>query len=281
MKCKWRKMLSPLLIFMVLFSSFSIPAGATGWQPTCTSEPYDYQYQDDSRYITINRISENDMTYFVVDVQLAQISGFQTALSNDQPFGDLEPISDMAARHHAVLAINGDDYGTHRHGTIIRNGTLIRTHDTTRNMLIVDYAGDMSVKVDRKGENPTALGQQLISQSVWQTFEFGPELVRNGQTVSFSSAFDVISTKSTRREPRTAIGQINALHYIIIIVDGRQEGYSKGMTLPELQQIFVDYGAQTAMNLDGGGSTELWFQGEIINRPSGGKERYVSDMIFF
>jgi exopolysaccharide biosynthesis protein len=106
-------------------------------------------------------------------------------------------------------------------------------------------------------------------------------LVLDSQAASFNSAFDVISTKSSRREPRTAIGQINALHYIIIIADGRQEGYSKGMTLPELQQLFIDYGAQTAMNLDGGGSTELWFQGEIINRPSGGDERYVSDMIFF
>lgn len=281
MKHKRHKILCPLLVFTILFSSFSISASAAEWQQTCTREPYDYQYQDDSRYITINRISENDITYFVVDIQLADISGFQTALSGDQPFGSLEPISDMAPRHNAVLAINGDDYGTHKFGTIIRNGELIRTHDTTRNMLIVDKAGDMSVKVDRNGEQPTEFGQQLASEGTWQTFEFGPELVRDGQAVSFSSAFDVISTKSSRREPRTAIGQISALHYIIIIADGRQDGYSKGMTLPELQQLFVNYGAQAAMNLDGGGSTELWFQGEIINRPSGGDERYVSDMIFF
>jgi len=280
MKRTW-KMLCPLLIFTILLFSFNTSASATEWQPTCISEPHDYQYQDDFRQITINRISENGITYFVVDVQIADISGFQTALSSDQPFGDMEPISEMAARYNAVLAINGDDYGTHKYGTIIRNGTLIRAHDTTRNMLIVDKAGNMSVKVDRKGEDPATLGQQLIAEGVWQTFEFGPELVRDSQAASFNSAFDVISTKSSRREPRTAIGQINALHYIIIIADGRQEGYSKGMTLPELQQLFIDYGAQTAMNLDGGGSTELWFQGEIINRPSGGDERYVSDMIFF
>ena len=84
-----------------------------------------------------------------------------------------------------------------------------------------------------------------------------------------------------RLEPRTAIGQIGPLHYIIIVVDGRQEGYSEGISLQNLQQLFVAYGAGTAMNLDGGGSTELWFQGQILNRPSGGKERRVSDIICF
>ena len=68
---------------------------------------------------------------------------------------------------------------------------------------------------------------------------------------------------------------------MIIVADGRQDGYSKGMTLQELQQLFVDYGAVTAMNLDGGGSSELWLNGEILNKPSGGKERSMSDIIWF
>jgi exopolysaccharide biosynthesis protein len=251
------------------------------WQASCLTQPYDYQYQDNFRYITIKRITENDMTYFVADVQLTDPAYFQTALSGDQAYGGLEAISAMATRNHAILAINSDDYGTQKYGTIIRNGELIRSNATTRNLLIVAQNGDMSVIWDRKGENPKSLGKKLLSENVWQTFEFGPELVRDGHAVTFSSAFDVISTNSSRREPRTAIGQINTLHYILIIADGRQEGYSAGMTLPELQALFVQYGAQTAMNLDGGGSTELWFQGQILNRPAGGEERSVSDIIFF
>ncbi len=255
--------------------------GFAGWQQPCTTQPYDYQYQDETRYITINKISESNLTYFVADVQLAVPALFRTALSGNKAYGEMELISGMAARNQAVLAINGDDYGTQKYGTIIRNGTLIRANATTRNMLIVDPNGDMSVIADRKGENPKTLSQQLVAGQVWQTFEFGPELVRDGQAAAFSSAFDVISTSSTRREPRTAIGQIGTLHYIIIIADGRQDGYSSGMTLPELQELFIRYGAKTAMNLDGGGSTELWFQGQILNRPAGGEERYVSDIIFF
>ena len=68
---------------------------------------------------------------------------------------------------------------------------------------------------------------------------------------------------------------------MVIVADGRQSGYSKGMKLIELQHLFLRYGAQTAINLDGGGSTEMWFQGQVISSPSGGKERYVSDMIWW
>ena len=68
---------------------------------------------------------------------------------------------------------------------------------------------------------------------------------------------------------------------LVIVADGRQPGYSDGMTLPELQNLMVQYGAQTALNLDGGGSTELWFSGQILNSPCGGHERRLSDIICF
>lgn len=181
-------------------------------RPTCMDAPYDYQYVDMDKQIVIRRFQENGITYFIADVQLTNVLQFQTALSSDQPMGQLETISEMARRNGAVLAINADDYGVHKYGTIIRNGELIRTHDTTRNMLIVDANGDSSVRVNRKNEKPKQLGDQLMAQNVWQTFEFGPELIRDGQAVSFSKDFDVISTSASRCEPRTAIGQIAPLH---------------------------------------------------------------------
>ena len=54
-----------------------------------------------------------------------------------------------------------------------------------------------------------------------------------------------------------------------------------GFFLQTLQQLFVNLGVQTAFNLDGGGSSEVWFQGEILNRPAGGHERKLSDCIWF
>ena len=187
----------------------------------------------------------------------------------------------MAQRCGAVLAVNADDYGVHKYGTIIRNGELIRAHDTTRSMLIVDQNGDLSVHADRANEDVQALSQSLLDANALQTFEFGPELVRGWQAVDPAPVFDLISTDPRRRDPRTVIGQIGPLHYVLLVADGRQSGYSKGMTLGEAQRLMLDLGAQTAMNLDGGGSSELWFMGEILNRPSQGREHPLSDILYF
>lgn len=71
-------------------------------------------------------------------------------------------------------------------------------------------------------------------------------------------------------------------HYVVIVVDGRRNGWSeKGMTLPELQQLFIEQGCQIAYNLDGGGSTSLVVDGKKLNRASGSREREVSDIVYF
>lgn len=94
----------------------------------------------------------------------------------------------------------------------------------------------------------------------------GPALVRQGKVT------DARAAKSRERHPRSAFGWNNA-HYFLVVVDGRQPGYSDGMTLPELAAYLVDLGCLEAINLDGGGSTELILNGRILNRPCYGHER--------
>ena len=254
---------------------------AQDWQSPCIAAPYDYSYTDDTRQVVIDRYQSDDITYFVADVQISDSHELRAVIARENGGDQRQALTDIVAGQNAVLAINGDDYGTHRYGTIIRNGQPLRAAQTTRNMLIVDQNGNFSLRIDRKNEKPKQLSVDLIDAGTWQTFEFGPALIENGQKLTFSRAFDLISTKSSRREPRTAIGQIDTLHYAVIVADGRQDGYSIGMTLPELQDLFLSLGAKTAINLDGGGSTEMWFNGQIINQPSGGTERKITDIICF
>jgi hypothetical protein len=77
-------------------------------------------------------------------------------------------------------------------------------------------------------------------------------------------------TFAAARHPRTAIGYegTDGGRLWIVVVDGRREGYSVGMTLPELTEIFEALGAREALNLDGGGSTAMVVDGRIVNRPS-------------
>jgi exopolysaccharide biosynthesis protein len=121
-------------------------------------------------------------------------------------------------------------------------------------------------------------GAQLISEGIQQSFSFGPVLVKDGVIQSCTTSF-----VSSKANPRTAIGMITPLHYLIVVVDGRSS-VSAGMTLKQLAQVFADKGALIAYNLDGGGSSTLWFNGQIINNPTDGRsdsERKVSDILYF
>ncbi|MNW12867.1 hypothetical protein D3C71_2106620 [compost metagenome] len=70
-------------------------------------------------------------------------------------------------------------------------------------------------------------------------------------------------------------------HYVFIVVDGRKEGYSRGMTLTEFAQTFADLGCTEAYNLDGGGSSTMYFMGRVVNNPLGkNRERGVSDILY-
>ncbi len=67
---------------------------------------------------------------------------------------------------------------------------------------------------------------------------------------------------------------------MFVVVDGRQDGHSRGVTMGELAQIMIDLGATTAYNLDGGGSSTMYYDGEVVNSPSNGGERGTSDILY-
>jgi hypothetical protein len=79
-------------------------------------------------------------------------------------------------------------------------------------------------------------------------------------------------------EPRTALG-FNDEKLFLIVVDGRQGGYSTGMTTYEVAQVLIELGAKQAMNLDGGASSTFYADGEVLNRPSGGDLRKVLNAV--
>lgn len=82
--------------------------------------------------------------------------------------------------------------------------------------------------------------------------------------------------------PRTAVGMIEEGHYIFVVSDGRTED-SEGLSLYELAQFMQKLGVQIAYNLDGGGSSTMYFNGQVVNNPTTNgriKERGVSDIVY-
>lgn len=96
--------------------------------------------------------------------------------------------------------------------------------------------------------------------------------LQEGAAPGFSASF----VKS--RHPRSAVGY-NAEKVFLVAVDGRQPGYSVGMSLPELAELMISLGAEEALNLDGGGSTTLWAEGKVQNRPSDGFPRPIANSL--
>lgn len=266
------------------------PVQAAGAVPAETPQPEatiheetgsgHWEYDSSSIQVSIDRHTQGNFVYFAADIRLTDISQFSYAFANEKFSKHTETVSDIADRHDPLLAVNGDFCGFHDHGVIIRGGKLFRKQNSSRALLIVGADGKLSILTDRT-EKQGLVAERLLSEDVWHTFEFGPALVENGEAVKLHST--ILRVEEGYLEPRTAIGQYadDPLHYLILVVDGRREGYSEGCDLPTLQKLFLDYGVETAFNLDGGGSTTLYYDGEVINRPASGEERKVSDIIMF
>ena len=93
----------------------------------------------------------------------------------------------------------------------------------------------------------------------------GPYLIKNNQI--FIDVNDEKLSSITGRNPRTAVGITEDKNLVLVTVDGREES-SVGMTLNELASFMKEIGCVEAMNLDGGGSSVMYVQGEIVNSPS-------------
>ncbi len=108
----------------------------------------------------------------------------------------------------------------------------------------------------------------------------GPQIVRDGAPV-FSAGEAFTTRQLGPAAPRTGVGQLRDGRILLVAVDGRQPGYSAGLTNFELAQALVRLGAVIGMALDSGGSTTMAFDGTLLNRPSEGSERAVSTALMF
>ena len=211
--------------------------------------------------ITVTEETLGRTTYYLADIYVRDITCFQSALAqNTYGSGYRDSIEDMALLNRAMLAVNGDYYGNTNEGVVIRNGVIYRANPTDCDVCVLYYDGTMQVM---PGESFSV--EEAIAQGAWQAWTFGPALLDTDGSVltSFASTGRIISAN-----PRTAIGYYEPGHYCMVVVDGR--GESAGITLPDLSQLFSDLGCTAAYNLDGGNSSIMVWNGEVINNPSGG-----------
>lgn len=234
------------------------------------------RYQDSNISITLTQYRQHDTDIYVADVKLSSPEYLKTALAQGTYGRNIkETTSEMAESNSAILAVNGDYYGARESGYVLRNGVLYRDESGGRMDLVI-YA-DGSFKIINEDE-VSALS--LLEDGARQVMSFGPALVMYGQ---IAVTKDQEVGQATVSNPRTAIGIVDELHYLLVVSDGRIDE-SEGLSLYEMAQFMQSLGAVTAYNLDGGGSSTMYFNGRVVNNPvnhgSTVSERSISDIVY-
>lgn len=237
----------------------------------------DRSYEDGHISIAITEYREYHSAVYVADVRISSAEYLQTAFAEGAYGKNItEKTSAIAQRNSAILAINGDFYGTREKGYVLRDGIVYRSVSVRDQEDLVIYADGSFAIITEDEISP----DELAANGARQILSFGPALVMDG-SISVTENEEVGRAKASN--PRTAIGIIDELHYAFVVSDGRT-AESEGLSLYELAEFMQSMGVVTAYNLDGGGSSTMYFNGRVINQPTTGgnriQERSVSDIVF-
>ncbi len=212
------------------------------------------------------------VTYYVADIYLTDVTLLRSGFANNTyGIGYTEHVLAMDDEFDALLAVNGDYYGNGSSGVVIRNGQVYRS-TTDGSDVCVLYSDGRIATYSGDGFDVS----EAVADGAWQAWSFGPSLLDgDGNALTSFSVNGHVSDYN----PRTAIGYYEPGHYCLVVVDGRDTGYSKGVTLTELASLMQGLGCTSAYNLDGGESSEMTFDDAYVNQPANGG-RAVSDCIY-
>jgi len=154
---------------------------------------------------------------------------------------------------------------------VVINGELVHDLEPYRYDICVLYQnGEMEMipakEIDR---------EKILSSAPWQTWNFGPSLLDDdGEPLKTFNLPGNISD----RNPRAVLGYYSPGHYCFVLVDGRQSGYSMGLTIQETAELMRDLGCTAAYNLDGGISAQIAWHAKRVNHP--GENRTIRDILY-
>ena len=223
-------------------------------------------YKSPNVSITVETITygegKNKQTYHVADIYIASIDNFATHYAGDGGSYASSFIEDMSVESNALIAICGDYLTLQRSGFLMRNGKTF--YETSNSDSICALFPDGTIET-YEGREYTI--EDIKNRGAIQVWSFGPTLLDENGNVR--KRYDMPRAVSYYN-PRSAIGYYEPGHYCFLVADGRQEGYAKGFTIPELAQIFKDLGCVKAYNLDGGGSAVMAFNHKTYSKQSNG-----------
>ncbi|MEW6623833.1 MAG: phosphodiester glycosidase family protein [Bacillota bacterium] len=236
-----------------------------------------YTWENDRTNIMVFFIQGAGYKGYAAKVKIFDPTSIKVVLANDT-FGEAETTLDAARRNNAVLAVNGGGfYFTSSGGSrqVVPLGNTVIAGNLV-NEFIPSYEDIYFAGLDKDG----LLVGDLVEdeKELWDLnpmygVSFVPILIKDRMPL------DIPSKWKKERHPRTIIGQYANGDLLFLVIDGRRQGWSNGITLEQAQVKLMQLGVVEAYNLDGGGSSTIAYDGEILNKPSDGYPRPVATNI--
>jgi flagellar hook assembly protein FlgD len=216
------------------------------------------------RTITLNELANANGVSLFTPAWGPNTPGVESVEAVLRPFPAAKPNADLVGTVVQVGSTNGAT-------TIPPDGAVLQARGAA--------AGKLAAEAPLGSQLTIRLTLTPSWSDVQQALGGGPAIVRDGKPV-FRANEGFSSAQLAPRQPRTAVGQRADGRILLVAVDGRQAGYSVGMTNFELALAMMRLGAVTASALDAGGSTTMAFDGQVLNRPSDpGGERAVAEAL--
>ena len=234
-------------------------------------------YEDASIRVQMETREENGLLWRIAWIEIASPTQLRTSYAGSTiKTKKTGYVSQMAKNQNAIVAMNGDNYSVDKakHSFIYRNGEMRQAKlNKQKDILIIDELGDFHTFIKSKGADSFEKDTGL---KIMHAFMFGPALVKEGQELKMDLNYGF---NPNGRQPRSAIGQLDTLSYVLVICDNEKGSDSVGATHQEMAKFMAELGCREAYNLDGGNSSIMIYNNSAYNVKK--QERDITDMIYF
>ncbi len=229
-----------------------------------------YVHNGEHSTIKVYTLIEEGYRGFMAKIRPHTSDALKLVLPEDKLVSNGETTSNAVKRSNAILAVNAGGYWKNDEGKLSSLGTIVVDGE------IKKFSDSSELSFVGFNTNGQLVGgffeteKELMDNNILQGSSFLPTLLLDGKKTTIPSGW------ANAKHPRTIIGNFSNNELLFIVIDGRKTGWSNGVTLEEVQDKLLSFKVKDAFNLDGGGSSTFFFDGQVLNKPSDGKERPVS-----
>ena len=238
----------------------------------------EYYYDDTILVMAWKELIDNRVCS-IVEVKIADGSQIRRKLVNDS-FGDptWQYASELSNSCNAVIAMNADFYAFRDRGISVYDSWICR-YETSCDVLYIDGNGNFIPQYRGTFEGRDATQQFVYDNNILYSIAFGPVIVDNGQPIHVVDGYSGLG-ELNQEYSRAAIAQYDDLHYMYMTINHSNDSTPRA-NIVQFADIVASKGVKIAYNLDGGQTSEIFFQGKMFNHVDWGNERPVSDIIYF